>query len=132
MKITNKQIKQIIKEELSYVLNEMGGELDALKDQMDQREYDIVSNNIRLDNSYLARFIMGLEEAYRPNRMYAKAGFPGVYWTRITQAFAYEGYELNQEDLQNAKQAVLEDPSFFTPTGLGRAIAILEYLETQG
>ena len=49
MKITNKQIKQIIKEELNKVLNEMsGGGLDALKPQMDQEEYKLISNNIRV------------------------------------------------------------------------------------
>ena len=130
MKLTNKQLKQIIKEELSNVLNEMsGGGLDALKPQMDQEEYSFIKNNIMRSQKQLGFYIMGLEEAWNPNRFYAKEGFAGIYWTRLAKPFIYQGYELNQEDVQNAKQAVLENPSVFTPTGLGRAIAIIEFLD---
>lgn len=130
MKITNKQIKQIIKEELNKVLNEMsGGGLDALKPQMDQEEYSFIMNNIQRSQKQLGFYIMNLEEAFNPNRFYAKSGFPGIYWTRLAKPFIYQGYELNQEDVQAAKQAVLENPSVFTPTGLGRAIAIIEFLD---
>ena len=130
MKITNKQLKQIIKEELSYVLNEMsGGGLDALKPQMDQEEYSFIKNNIMRSDKQLGFYIMDLEEAFNPNRFYAKSGFAGTYWTKLAKPFIYKGYELDQNDVQNAKQAVLEDPSVFTPTGLGRAIAILEFLD---
>ena len=130
MKITNKQIKQIIKEELNKVLNEMsGGGLDALKPQMDQEEYSFIMNNIQRSQKQLGFYIMALEEAFNPNRFYAKSGFAGIYWTRLAKPFIYQGYQLDQNDVQNVKQAVLENPSAFTPTGLGRAIAIIEFLD---
>jgi hypothetical protein len=130
MKITRAKLRQLIAEslnEMSSPMNPMS--LDSLKPMMDQNEYEIISNNIRIKDTYLGQLVMGLEEAWMPNRFYAKRGFPGIYWTKIAQPFVFQGYELKQEDVQNAKQAVLEDPSFFTPTGLGRAIAILEYLD---
>lgn len=133
MKINNKQLKQIIKEELNKVLNEMsGGGLDVLKPQMDQKEYKTVSDDIKDEKDggwYIRKYVMALEEAYRPNRFYAKAGFPGMYWTKIAEPFAYQKKVLNQEYVQKAKQEVIKDPSVFTPTGLGRVIAILEFLD---
>ena len=130
MKINNKQLKQIIKEELNKVLNEMsGGGLNALKPQMDQEEYKLISKNIRVNDRYIGSYIMALEESFMPNRFYATRGFPGIYWTKIAKPFVYKGYQLDQNDVQNVKQAVLENPSAFTPTGLGRAIAIIEFLD---
>ena len=130
MKLTNKELKQIIKEELNNVLNEMsGGGLDALKPQMDQNEYSIIKNNITRSDKQLGFYIMDLEEAFSPNRFYAERGFPGSYSTKLAQPFVYKGIKLDQNDVQNVKQAVLENPSVFTPTGLGRAIAIIEFLD---
>ena len=51
MKLTNKQLKQIIKEELSYVLNEMSGGLDVLKSNMDMFEYNLVKGSARNPDS---------------------------------------------------------------------------------
>ena len=130
MKLTNKELKQIIKEELNKVLNEMSaGGLDALKPQMDQNEYSIIRNNIMRSQKQLGFYIMGLEETFSPNRFYTERGFPGVYWTKLAKPFVYKGIKLDQNDVQNVKQAVLENPSVFTPTGLGRAIAIIEFLD---
>lgn len=130
MKINNKQLKQIIKEELNKVLNEMSGVgLDALKPQMDQQEYSIIKNNIQRSERQLGFYIIDLEETFMPNRFYAERGFPGLYWTKLAKPFIYKGFNLDQADVQNVKQAVLENPSVFTPTGLGRAIAIIEFLD---
>ena len=130
MKINNKQLKQIIKEELSKVLNEMsGGELDALKPQMDQDEYAFIMNNIQRSQRQLGFYIRDLEESFSPNRFYAERGFSGSYWTALARPFLFKGVQLDQNDVQAAKQAVLENPSAFTPTGLGRAIAIIEFLD---
>ena len=128
MKLTRKKLRQLI----TQSLNEMSGpqmSLDALKPMMDQEEYALISNNIMVNHRYIGSYIMALEESFMPNRFYATRGFPGIYWTKIARPFVYKGYELDQADVQNVKQAVLENPSAFTPTGLGRAIAIIEFLD---
>ena len=128
MKITRKKLRQLIAESL----NEMSGapmRLDALKPMMDQEEYSIIRNNIMRSQKQLGFYIMDLEETFMPNRFYAERGFPGLYWTKLAKPFIYQGFNLDQADVQNVKQAVLENPSVFTPTGLGRAIAVLEYLD---
>ena len=128
MKITRKKLRQLIVESL----NEMHGSpmsLDALKPMMDQREYSIIRNNIMRSQKQLGFYIMDLEETFMPNRFYAERGFPGYYWTKLAKPYVYKGFNLDQADVQNVKQAVLENPSVFTPTGLGRAIAIIEFLD---
>ena len=130
MKLTRKKLRQLIAEslnEMSSPMNPMS--LDALKPMMDQEEYALISNNIRVNDRYIGSYIMALEETWNPNRFYATRGFPGIYWTKIARTFVFKDYELDQADVQNVKQAVLENPSVFTPTGLGRAIAIIEFLD---
>ena len=128
MKLTRKKLRQLIAESL----NEMSGRpmsLDALKPMMDQEEYSIIKNNIMRSQKQLGFYIIDLEETFMPNRFYAERGFPGYYWSNLAKPFLYKGLELDQADVQNVKQAVLENPSAFTPTGLGRSIAIIEFLD---
>ena len=128
MKLTRKKLRQLIAESL----NEMSGRpmsLDALKPMMDQEEYSIIKNNIMRSQKQLGFYIIDLEETFMPNRFYAERGFPGYYWSNLAKPFLYKGLELDQADVQNVKQAVLENPSAFKPTGLGRSIAIIEFLD---
>ena len=130
MKLTNKQLKQIIKEELSYVLNEMSGGLDVLKSNMDMFEYNMIRSNANNPDKLVA-YLMELKNSNSPNRFYTEAGFPGVYWEMLANGAAIQGISIIN-DVIRTKEAVMESSSMFTPTGLGRAIAILEYLEAQG
>jgi len=130
VKLTNKQLKQIIKEELSYVLNEMSGGLDALKSNMDMFEYNMIRSNVNNPDK-LVGYLMELKDSNSPNRFYTEAGFPGVYWEMLANGAAIQGISISH-DVIRTKEAVIESSSLFTPTGLGRAIAILEYLEAQG
>ena len=130
MKITNKQLKQIIKEELSYVLNEMsGGELESLKSGMDMFEYNLVFNSAGNPNS-LQGYLEELQNTSGPNHLYSEAGFPATYWNMLASAAGIPGYDLSHE-IKTVKEAIIGFSNIFTPKGLAKAIAIIEYLETQ-
>ena len=130
MKLTNKQLKQIIKEELSYVLNEMSGGLDVLKSNMDMFEYNLVKGSARNPDS-LQGYLEELQNTSGPNALYNEAGFPAVYWNSLANASAIPGYDMSY-DVQTGKEALIGFSNIFTPKGLSKAIAIIEYLEEQG
>ena len=130
MKITNKQLKQIIKEELSHVLNEMSGGLDNNNPNMDVFEYNLVINSAKNPNS-LQGYLEELQNTSGPNALYKEAGFPKAYWESLASATAIPGYDMSY-DVQTVKGALKRFSNLFTPKGLAKARAIIDYLESQG
>ena len=58
MKLTKESLKQIIKEELSAVMNEASGDPEY------QEEYDLVSNNIKTQPGFIDSVMRSLESSY--------------------------------------------------------------------
>ena len=119
-------------------------------------EYDIIYNNLhsysgqrshtgsQIGAGAISFYIRGFDESMMaPNRFYTAEGGirggvnPGVYWGRLSSAVMNP----DNYDVAGATQTLLnalfgpENPhgmGIFTPTGAGRAAAILHFLRDQG
>ena len=59
MKLSRRKLRQLIAESLNEMSSPMAPmSLDSLKPMMDQNEYEIVSNNIRIKDTYLGQLVI--------------------------------------------------------------------------
>ena len=158
MKLNRKNLRRLILKEMAGMMGSAGGGANPI-DPVDQlikavqagdygleaqEEYNMTYNNLNAYGGYGAKaisfFIPGFDESMIPNRFYTEKGSqvnPGYYWGQLNRALMNPGSSDITVDSQNLLNALFgpENPhgmEIFTPTGAGRAAAILHFLRDQG